>query len=161
MRKIVCILAVMVAVLSSCGSSNGLTKAEQQALVTQQVVAAVESRNFTITVDWMKPLGGMARHVSSNYELKVKGDEVDSYLPYIGEAYRLPYGGGQGLNFKGKIEHYTMTKATTNRLVIEFDVTNLEDAYHYRVDLFTNGKAIIDVYARDRDAVSFEGEMVL
>ena len=151
----------MVAVLSSCGSSYGLTNAEQQALETQQVVAAVESRNFTITVDWMKPLRGMACYVSSNYELKVNGDEVDSYLPYIGEAYSLPYGGGQGLNFKGKIENYTMTKATTNRLVIEFDVTNLEDAYHYRVDLFTNGKAIIDVYARDRDAVSFEGEMVL
>jgi hypothetical protein len=90
----------------------------------------------------------------------VDGDQVDSYLPYVGEAYRVPYGGGKGLNFQGKIEDYTMTKATTNRLVIEFNVTNEEDAYHYRIDLFTNGKAIIDVIARDRDAISFDGEMI-
>ena len=76
------------AVLSSCGTSSGLTKAEEQAQMTQKVVNAVEARQYTIAVDWMKPLGGMARHVSSNYELKVNGDEVDSYLPYIGEAYR-------------------------------------------------------------------------
>ena len=146
--------------LVSCGTSDGLTKAEREAQRVQQVVDAIEARHYTIAVDWMKPLGGMARHVTSNYELKVNGDEVDSYLPYIGEAYRLPYGGGKGLNFKGKINDYKMSKSTSNRLVIEFNVTNDEDTYHYRIDMFTNGKAIIDVIAHDRDAISFDGEMV-
>ena len=160
MKKIALLLAVVAGLLISCGTQSNLARAEQQAQVTQQVVNAVESRQFTIAVDWMRPLGGMAQYVSSNYELKVDGDQVDSYLPYVGEAYRVPYGGGKGLNFQGKIEDYTMTKATTNRLVIEFNVTNEEDAYHYRIDLFTNGKAIIDVIARDRDAISFDGEMI-
>jgi hypothetical protein len=109
----------------------------------------------------MKPLGGMPRHVTSNYELKINGDEVDSYLPYAGEAYRLPYGGGKGLNFKGKLQGYSVTQTTSNRYVVEFDVINEEDAYHYRIDMFTNGKAIIDVIARDRDAISFDGELLL
>lgn len=146
--------------LVSCGTSDGLTKAEREAQRVQQVVDAIEARKYTIAVDWMKPLGGMPRHVSSSYELKVDGDNVDSYLPYIGEAYRLPYGGGKGLNFKGKINDYKMSKSTSNRLVIEFNVTNDEDTYHYRIDMFTNGKAIIDVIAHDRDAISFDGEMV-
>lgn len=146
--------------LVSCGTSDGLTKAERDAQRVQQVVDAIEARKYTIAVDWMKPLGGMPRHVSSSYELKVDGDNVDSYLPYIGEAYRLPYGGGKGLNFKGKINDYKMSKSTSNRLVIEFNVTNDEDTYHYRIDMFTNGKAIIDVIAHDRDAISFDGEMV-
>ena len=68
--------------------------------------------------------------------------------------------GGKGLNFKGKIENYRMAKPTSNRLVIEFDVNNQEDNYHYRIDLFTNGKAVIDVIAQDHDAISFDGEMV-
>ena len=146
--------------LVSCGTSDGLTKAEREAQRVQQVVDAIEARKYTIAVDWMKPLGGMPRHVSSSYELKVDGDNVDSYLPYMGEAYRLPYGGGKGLNFKGKINDYKMSKSTSNRLVIEFNVTNDEDTYHYRIDMFTNGKAIIDVIAHDRDAISFDGEMV-
>ena len=153
-------MMAVVLMATSCKTNDGLTKVERQAQVTRQVQEGLDTRHYTIAVDWMKPLGGMPRHVSSNYELKVNGDEVDSYLPYVGEAYRLPYGGGKGLNFKGTIEHYSITYPTSNRSHIEFTVTNVEDSYQFRIDVFNNGKAIIDVIARDRDAVSFDGEMV-
>ncbi len=161
MKRIVFVsLAFIAVLLSACGTSNKMAKAEREAQVAQQVIEALEATHYTIAVDWMKPLGGMPRHVSSNYELKINGDEVDSYLPYVGEAYRLPYGTSKGLNFKGKIKNYKVTQTTNNRFVIEFDVNNDEDIYHYRIDIFTNGKAIIDVIGQDRDAISFDGEMV-
>ena len=150
---------LMMVLLTSCGTSNGLTKAEREAAITRQVQECLDTRHYTIAVDWMKPLGGMARHVSSNFELKVNGEDMDCYLPYAGEAYRLPYGGGQGLNFKGKIQNYTIDYPTSNRSHIEFMVNNVEDVYHFRIDVFNNGRAIIDVYAQDRDAISFDGEM--
>ena len=153
-------MVLLVLSLAGCGTGNGLTKAEREALVTRQVQEGLDTRHYTIAVDWMKPLGGMPRHVSSNYELTVNGDEVVSYLPYVGEAYRLPYGGGKGLNFKGTIENYTITYPTSNRSHIEFTVTNEEDSYFFRIDVFSNGKSIIDIIARDRDAISFDGEMV-
>lgn len=161
MKKILLFsVTFMMLLLCSCGTSNGLTKAEREAQMVQQVQAVVDAQRYTIAVDWMKPLGGMPRHVSSTYQLKVDGDEVDSYLPYVGEAYRLPYGGGKGLNFKGEIRNYTVKRSTSNRYVIEFDVKSDEEAYRYRIDLFTNGKAIIDIIGQDRDAISFDGEMV-
>lgn len=150
----------VVLMATSCRTNDGLTKAEREALVTRQVQEGLDTRHYTIAVDWMKPLGGMAQHVSSNYELKVNGDEVDSYLPYVGEAYRLPYGGGKGLNFKGKIENYSINYLTSNRSHIEFTVNNGEDVYYFRIDVFNNGKSIIDIIAQDRDAISFDGEMV-
>ena len=160
-RVVVILAAVVMVLLTACGTGNSLTKAEREAQVARQVEEALDAGHYTIAVDWMKPLGGMPRHVSSNYELKVNGDEVDSYLPYVGEAYRMPYGTSKGLNFKGKIKNYTITQTTNNRYVIEFNVNNDEDVYHYRIDMFTNGKAIIDVIGQDRDAISFDGEMVL
>lgn len=160
-KKLLLMMTVFAAVmLTACGTGNGLTKAEREAAVTRQVQEGLDTRHYTIAVDWMKPLGGMARHVSSNYELKVMGDKVDSYLPYVGEAYRLPYGGGKGLNFKGDIENYSITYPTSNRSHIEFMVNNGEDVYHFRIDVFNNGKSIIDIIAQDRDAISFDGEMV-
>ena len=151
---------LMLLLMVACGTGNGLTKAEREAAITRQVQEGLDTRHYTIAVDWMKPLGGMAQHVSSNYELKVNGDEVDSYLPYVGEAYRLPYGGGKGLNFKGKIENYSINYLTSNRSHIEFTVNNGEDVYYFRIDVFNNGKSIIDIIAQDRDAISFDGEMV-
>ena len=160
-RKFLLMMTVFAALLlTACGTGNGLTKAEREAAVTRQVQEGLDTRHYTIAVDWMKPLGGMARHVSSNYELKVMGDKVDSYLPYVGEAYRIPYGGGKGLNFKGDIEDYSITYPTSNRSHIEFKVNNGEDVYHFRIDVFNNGKSIIDIIAQDRDAISFDGEMV-
>jgi hypothetical protein len=150
----------MTVLLMACGTSNGLTKAEREAAVTRQVQEGLDTRHYTIAVDWMKPLGGMARHVTSNYELRVNGDEVDSYLPYVGEAYRLPYGGGKGLNFKGKIENYSINYLTSNRSHIEFTANSGEDTYHFRIDVFNNGKSIIDIIAQEHDAISFDGEMI-
>ena len=162
MNKIALLLStvLMTVLLMACGTSNGLTKAEREAAITRQVQEGLDTRHYTIAVDWMKPLGGMARHVTSNYELRVNGDEVDSYLPYVGEAYRLPYGGGKGLNFKGKIENYSINYLTSNRSHIEFTANSGEDTYHFRIDVFNNGKSIIDIIAQDRDAISFDGEMV-
>ena len=81
-------------------------------------------------------------------------------MPYIGEAYRVPYGGGKGLNFTAKIENYSINYLTSNRSHIEFTVNNGEDVYLFRIDVFNNGKSIIDIIAQDHDAISFDGEMV-
>ena len=162
MKRIYVLFSTMalLLLLVGCGTASNLTKAEREAAITRQVQEGLDTRHYTIAVDWMKPLGGMPRHVTSNYELKVDGDEVDSYLPYIGEAYRVPMGGGQGLNFKGKIEDYSITYPTSNRSHIEFRVTNVEDSYFFRIDVFNNGKSVIDIIARDKDAVTFDGEMI-
>ena len=151
---------MMMVLLSSCGSTNSLTKAEREAAMAQQVQDALDARHYTIAVDWMKPLGGVPRQVNSDYELKVNGEELDCYLPYIGRAYRLPYGGGKGLNFKAQIQNYSIQQLTSNRSQIEFTVRNDEAVYRFRIDVFDNGKSIIDIMAQDRDAISFDGEMV-
>lgn len=151
---------MMMVLLSSCGSTNSLTKAEREAAMAQQVQDALNARHYTIAVDWMKPLGGVPRQVNSDYELKVNGEELDCYLPYIGRAYRLPYGGGKGLNFKAQIQNYSIQQLTSNRSQIEFTVRNDEDVYRFRIDVFDNGKSIIDIMAQDRDAISFDGELV-
>ena len=153
-------VALMMVLLTACSTGNRMAKAERQAEISRQVLASIDERHFTIAVDWMKPLRGMSKHLSYGYELKLNGDELDSYLPYVGEAQRLPYGGGKGLNFKAPVYNYSCVQSSGNCYLIEFDVTNDEDTFHYRIDLFSSGKALIDVWARDRDAISFQGEMV-
>lgn len=159
-RIIFATIALLMVLLCACNTGNRLAKAERQAEISRQVLASVEARQFTIAVDWMKPLRGMAKHLSYGYELKLNGEELDSYLPYVGEAYRVPYGGGKGLNFKASVYNYSCVQSNANSYLIEFDVANEEDVFHYKIDLFSSGKALIDVWARERDAISFQGEMV-
>jgi len=161
MVRVLLSVALLALMLAACGTTGNLSKAESAALVARQVDSLLINRTFSIEVDWMRPLRGTPRHVTSNYELTLNGDQLDSYLPYIGEAYRLPYGSSKGLNFKGTVTDYNMYMAASDRYVIEFNVANDEDIFHYRIDAFNSGKAIIDVIARDRDAISFDGMVKL
>ena len=157
MKKFIFILTSLLLVsLTACHTGSRLTKEE----MARQVRTSIEERHFTIAVDWMRPYGGMPQHVNSNYELKINDDELDSYLPYVGEAYHVPYGGGKGLNFKAQIRNYSATFAGNNGYIVECAVPNDEDVFYYRINIFNSGKAIIDVWARDRNPISFQGEMV-
>ena len=157
MKKFIFILtSLLLVLLTACHIGSRLTEEE----MARQVRTSIEERHFTIAVDCMRPYGGMPQHVNSNYELKINDDELDSYLPYVGEAYHVPYGGGKGLNFKAQIRNYSATFAGNNGYIVECDVPNDEDVFYYRINIFNSGKAIIDVWARDRNPISFQGEMV-
>ena len=137
MNKFVFILTSLLLVsLIACHTGSRLTKEE----MARQVRTSIEERHFTIAVDWMRPYGGMPQHVNSNYELKINDDELDSYLPYVGEAYHVPYGGGKGLNFKAQIRNYSATFAGNNGYIVECDVPNDEDVFYYRINIFNSGK---------------------
>ena len=155
---LICLSALLVA-FTACNTGSRLAKAEREAELARQVEALIDAQQFTIGVDWMRPLGGVPQHVNSNYQLKIDGDEMDSYLPYVGEAYRLPYGGGKGLNFSAPIESYRESQSKDDRRHIEISLTNDEDTYQYIIDIFTNGSANIDVIPRERDRITYYGEL--
>jgi len=153
-------LGLLAAVTTSYGCSTRhrlVSNTEQQ--MAQQVLHAAKNRSFCIGVQWMKPLRGMSQQVNYGYDLTVNGDQVVSYLPYVGEVYQAPYGGGKGLNFTGTLTDYTVQQLNASTTRIDFKVRNDEDTYHYYIDLYSNGKAVIDVNANHRDAISYSGEL--
>ena len=42
-----------------------------------------------------------------------------------------------------------------------FELTNEEDTYLYMLDIFDNGSTTIDVRAKQREPISYSGEMVI
>ena len=86
-----------------------------------------------------------AKALSYGYYIKVSGDSLYSYLPYFGHAYRVPYGGGKGLDFAEKMTEYTITKGKGGRMNIDIKVDNREDRYTYHLEVYDNGRAFLDV----------------
>ena len=109
----------------------------------------------------MYPRSGQARNVTSDYSLQVKGDSVYSYLPYFGRAYNIPYGGGKGLNFKSPITNYKSEKDQKGTTFIYFNVNNEEDYMEFKLEVFDNGNASIDLTPREREPISFSGKLDL
>lgn len=143
--------------LSGCATAEErAARAVEQA---KAVKAALQERNYQIAVNRMYPSRGASKIVSSGYSVEVRNDSLISYLPYFGRAYDVPYGGGNGLNFSAPIRNYKESQTKSDLRHIEIDVKNDEDTYLYTLDIFDNGSADINVRSRQREPISFSGQM--
>lgn len=160
MKRVIClsVLFISVAILwSSCATSE--EKAAQMAELSVNVTNALNNRDFKIAIDRMYPMRGSSRHVTYGYSVEVRNDTLISYLPYFGRAYNVPYGGGKGLNFTAPIGSYQEFMKRNGQRHIEIGVTNDEDTYFYTIEVFDNGNSSVDVRARQRERISFSGNL--
>ena len=162
MKKWILPLLAAVLAVSACGVLSPETREERIAREAQEaqiVHQAVETGDFTIDIDRMYPLRGSSKMVS-NYSIKVKDGVLISHLPFIGQAWRVPYGGGHALNFDAPVANYTAVENGRDGYEIRIYVKTDEDEHLYRLTLFDNGRASLDVQSGNRDRISYSGQMV-
>jgi len=160
-KSFLSILAIGIAVLISCGSARQAAKsAKEQEQDSKAVSEKLDARSYTIDINYMIPQAGPAKAVD-NYSITVDGDKIDSWLPYAGKATSVPYGGGKGLTFKDSIKEYKDSGWKDDKREITMTITNEEDTYQYFLTVFDNGTATLSVNCRNRDGISYRGNMVL
>ena len=143
-------------IMTECSASKSLTKDESTDAA--ELRKAIENRAFFVEVDKALPMGGSMRVLTSSYSLTVSGDSVKSHLPFFGRAYNVPYGGGDGLNFESTVTEYQVSFDRKGKASIEFKTKSKEDQLEYRISIFTNGSASIDVTSVNRQPISFSGK---
>lgn len=154
------LLAVLLA--AGCGvvQQSSAEKKAEAARVASAVQQNLNARQFRINVEYMYPSNGGSRYVGGDgYALVVDGDKVKSHLPYMGVAYSVPYGGGKVLNFEDDIDSYSEEKPRDDRRKVVFSTDNGEDYIVFQVTVFDNGQADIQVRCKNRQQISFRGEM--
>ena len=164
MKKLLLIAAVLlVAGCSSLRQSPEQKRAEQKRAEQERIAALVaerlDARRFRIQIDYMLPLRGRGRAITDSYSLTVDGNKVNSYLPYFGTAYSVPYGGGEGLVFEDDIDSYAEDRSRPDRRIIQFSTNNGEDLLVYTLTVFDTGTADIHVNCRNRDDISYRGTL--
>jgi hypothetical protein len=145
----------------TCGSTLAYSqeKSSKDQQKAQQVQEKLDSKDFTIDVNYMIPMRGGSQNLSSPYSLTIKDSTVKSYLPYVGQATNIPYGGGDGLHFEDEIKEYKDNGFQKDRRTIQFKVEHEGDVLEYKITVFDNGQADIFVNSVNRDSISFRGEL--
>lgn len=161
MKKREQIIMLLLALLVGIPTLSAQTKKEEKEQKKEAVKKQIVSENYKIDVRTAMPMRGRNIHLTSSYSLEIRNDSVFSYLPYYGRAYSIPYGGGDGLHFSAPLKEYSMELDKKGNAVIQFTARNPEDKYDFRVKVYTNGSASIDVNMQNRQSISFQGELVL
>ena len=108
----------------------------------------------------IRPRRVPTRYLNGGYYLHISGDSIYSCLPYVGRAYNVPYGGGDGLDFDGVVQQYRESRSTDGKgTKIDIVVVNSEDRYRYMLYVGDDGHATLDVFPSSRESVAFDGEM--
>ena len=91
----------------ACHATRNSTEPERKKAQTERSVReALNAGQYKIKVDYMQPMRGRSRALTSDYSIEIRNDSVFSYLPYFGVAYNVPYGGGKGLIFNAPLTEY-------------------------------------------------------
>jgi len=150
-------LFAILAVLAITGCAAMRLTPEQKARQKQIVEENIGNQHYTIDINQMIPMRGPARMVN-DFSLSVEGNRLISYLPYFGVAYNVPYGGGSGLNFEADIDEY-FDQPLGDRHEIAIVVRHEQDILLYNLTVFENGRASLTVRSRNREQISYNGEM--
>ena len=153
------IFMLLLALLVGIPTLSAQSKKEKKEQKKETVKKLIESENYKIDVNTAMPMRGRSIPLTSPYSLEIRNDSVISYLPYFGRAYSIPYGGGDGLDFKAPLKEYDMKMDKKGNAVIEFVARNPEDRYEFRAKVYTNGEASINVNMQNRQSISFQGEL--
>ena len=145
--------------MAFCGCATVEEKAARAAEQAAKVNKALKERKYKIDVERMYSMRGGSKTLSYGYSVEVRNDSLISYLPYFGRAYSVPYGGGKGLTFSERIGSYQEYQKGNGLRHIEIGLRNDEDTYLYTIEVYENGTSSISVQSRQRENISYSGEM--
>ena len=147
--------------LTSCAATRQTSeqKAAEQAAIAQAVREQVPAASFKIIATEMIPLRAPSKTLTDQYFVKVSDNCLESSLPYFGRATNIPYGGGNALDFKTDITSYDWKEVKPGVYDIKVVASNSEDTYEYNIRLYDNGSATININCRNRESITFLGQL--
>ena len=157
MKTLRIIFSLLLITAMSMPTLSAQTKKEKKELKKQAVEKLVTSGKYKINVN--RAARGRSVTLTSPYSVEIRNDSVISYLPYYGRAYSIPYGGGEGLNFKAPLTDYKLEWDKKETAKIKFSARSEEDKFDFSIDVFSNGSSTIFVNMQNRQSISFQGEL--
>jgi len=127
----------------------------------KEITEKIESKNFTIGVNYANPLRMRPVYLTSEYEIRIKNDSAFAYLPYYGVAHVAPFDSNEGgIKFAEPVIDYTIkSNKKLNGWDIRFKVKSKATQFDVLLSIADNGNSTITVNSYDRDMISFNGEI--
>lgn len=117
----------------------------------------IESKNFVFTARTVNPQRGSSQVLTSEYDIRLTGDKLVSFLPYFGRAYAgVPYSGDGGIKFTSTDFEYKAVKSKKGWgiTIVPKDASEVQQMY---LDVSSGGYATLQVTSTNRSMISYYG----
>ena len=142
--------------LIQCTASKNIEK-----LTSDDIKNMIDSSRFVFDAERVNPLRGRTRYLTSSYDVTVKKDSVESFLPYFGRANQAPMDPSKGgIQFTSTDFSYTVEPGNSdNAWEVIIKPEDYNDVQELRFSIFSNGSVSLNVTSTHRDPISFTGHI--
>jgi hypothetical protein len=146
-------LALITIAFSLTVQAQNLDKARVQNLI--------QSKEFVFKAQTVIPMTGDLRQLTTDYEVKLLGDSIVSYLPYFGRAYTAVYGSESGgIDFTSTRFDYKVKARKKGGWDISVKPKDAKEIQELDFSISVNGSASLRVNSTNRQPISFFGNIV-
>jgi hypothetical protein len=118
----------------------------------------VDSGEFIFHAQTAMPSSGPTKQLTSEYDVRVSKNSVESHLPYFGRAYSASYGSGDGgFNFTSKEFSYSSKTRKKGGWDISIKPKDVTDVREFLLTVSENGYATLQAMSNNRRPISFTG----
>ena len=115
-------------------------------------------KSFVFKAQSVSPTGGATRQLTSDYDLRVSNDTIQTYLPYFGRAYQAPMNPSEGgIHFTSTNFDYQVVDRKKGRTELTIRPIDAEDVREMTLSVSKNGYASLQVLSNNRQPISFNG----
>ena len=132
-----------------------------QKLGKTTVENAINSKSFVFKAQTVVPMSGSLRYLTSDYDVRLKGDSIVTYLPYFGRAYSVTYGERGGIDFTSTKFDYKVTPRKRGGWDVSIKPNDASNVQELNFFISENGSASLQVTSQNKQPISFNGYIAI
>lgn len=156
-NKILQAAFIFIAATIIFGCANTRHIKSDQPIDTANVKNMIDSQSFVFVPQYVNPMSGRKRYLSSGFEISISRDTIVSYLPFFGRGYIAPISPADvDFDFTSTKFTYTITPAKRgwNISIKPKDQRYLQELY-FRI--YDDASASLNITSIDRSSISYDG----
>jgi hypothetical protein len=130
---------------------------EKKERIQSHVDSMITDKDYVFMARSAHPMSMPVVNLTSEYDVKVKGDSVFVHLPYYGRAYQADYMRTDGgIKLEALYEEYS-AKKDDDGYDIRFKAEGDSDTYTFNLSVSESGYASLHVSSYNRQTITFNG----
>lgn len=147
---------ILLTVMNKTVAQDSKTEKRNQKRI--EVHAMVESRNFNFVPNSFNSMNGGIKQVTADYSVKLNGNNLVCYLPYIGRAYIAPINSSDNpMDFTSNSFTYVANPSKNKGWDISIKPLDHKSINQLSFRIFDNGSASLSVTSINRDPITYQG----
>lgn len=160
-KTIILSILFFVMALSGCGILGGNRTSDTAKFESvQQLSSFLEDKEWTFVLNRVVGHRVPSTFNGYGYTMTISGDEIKCHLPFFGRAYRTTIGGGNPMDFVGKIKSYNVVIKDEGREEVQIDIIAITDGQNevrFSCSAYPTGYVHIMMLSTDTEGITYMG----